>query len=124
LGKFTEILDDVSVEIIPLRYRWGCRTFQTPPHIHEIHHITHIQCGWAHWYVIHWHTAAALLHSFTYTTWIRFWGSGSLVMMWLCHGCGWQASLIYIRHIQSAWAHWYAVHWHTAAAFLYSYNPS
>ena len=37
LGKFTEILDDVSVEIIPVRYRLGCRTFQTVSHIYVIH---------------------------------------------------------------------------------------
>jgi hypothetical protein len=38
-------------------------------------------------------------------------------MMWLCRGWGWQppqtASHIHITHIQSVWAHWYAVHWHT-----------
>jgi len=34
---FTEILDDVSVEMIPLRYHWGCRTFQTVSHIYAIH---------------------------------------------------------------------------------------
>ena len=32
-----EILDDVSVEMIPLRYRWGCKTFQSASHIHDIH---------------------------------------------------------------------------------------
>jgi len=37
LGKFSEILDDVSVEMNPLRYRWGCRTFQTASHIYVIH---------------------------------------------------------------------------------------
>ena len=37
LGKFTEIIDDVSVEIIPLYYHLGCRTFQTASHIHVIH---------------------------------------------------------------------------------------
>jgi len=26
LGEFTEILDDISVELIPLRYCSGCRT--------------------------------------------------------------------------------------------------
>jgi hypothetical protein len=36
LGEFTEILDDVNVEMIPLRYRWGGRTFQTASHIHVI----------------------------------------------------------------------------------------
>ncbi len=83
LGEFAEILDDVNVKTIPLRYRWGCKSFQTASHIHEINHITHIQRGWAHWYAVHWHTSAALLHSFTHTIWIRFWGSGSLVMMWV-----------------------------------------
>ncbi len=29
LGKFTEMIDDVSVEMISLHYRSGCRTFQT-----------------------------------------------------------------------------------------------
>jgi hypothetical protein len=33
----TEIIGDVSVEMIPLHYRWGCRTFQTASHIHVIH---------------------------------------------------------------------------------------
>ncbi len=41
-------------------------------------------------------------------------------MMWLCHGWGWQppqtASHIHIRHIKSAWAHWYAIHGHTISA--------
>jgi len=37
LGEFTEILDDVSVETIPIRYCWGCRTFQTASHIYVIH---------------------------------------------------------------------------------------
>ncbi len=38
-------------------------------------------------------------------------------MMSLCRCWGWQppqtASHIHITHIQSVWAHWYAVHWHT-----------
>jgi hypothetical protein len=37
LGEFTGILDDVSVEMIPLRYRWGFRTFQTATHIYVIY---------------------------------------------------------------------------------------
>ena len=37
LGELAEILDDVSVEKIPLRYGWGCRTFQTASHIHVIY---------------------------------------------------------------------------------------
>jgi hypothetical protein len=63
LGELAEIIDDVNLKTIPLHYCWGCRTFQTASHIHEIHHITHIQRGWAHWYAVHWRTAEALLHS-------------------------------------------------------------
>jgi len=77
IWEFAEILDDnISVEMIPLCYCWDCITFQTASHIHEIHHITHIQCGWPHRYAVHWYTSAALLHSFGHTTWFRFWGSG------------------------------------------------
>jgi hypothetical protein len=46
--------------------------------------------------------------------------------MSLCHGWGWQppqtASRIHVYHIQSVWAHWYAVHRHMVAA-LHSYPP-
>jgi hypothetical protein len=38
----------------------------------------YIKSVWADWYAVHWHLAAAL-HSFTHPTWLRFWGSGSLV---------------------------------------------
>jgi hypothetical protein len=34
LGEFAEIIDDLSVEMIQLRYRCGCRTFQTASHIY------------------------------------------------------------------------------------------
>ncbi len=78
-------------------------------------------------YAIHVHTVSAL-HSYTHTTWLRCWGSGSLVeskMLWLCHGWGWlppqTASHIHIRHIQSDWAHWYVVYMHTVAA-LHSFT--
>ena len=37
LGELAEILDDVSVEMIPVRYGWRCRTFQTVSHIYVIH---------------------------------------------------------------------------------------
>ncbi len=37
LGELAEILDDVSVEMIPVRYGWGCRTFQTVSHIYVTH---------------------------------------------------------------------------------------
>ena len=37
LGEFAEILDDVNVKTIPIRYHWGCRTFQTASDIYVIH---------------------------------------------------------------------------------------
>jgi hypothetical protein len=37
LEEFTEILDDVNVEMIPLCYRWDWTTFQTASHIYVIH---------------------------------------------------------------------------------------
>ncbi len=36
LGEFSEILDDVSVEMIPICYRWGFKHSQTASHIHVI----------------------------------------------------------------------------------------
>ncbi len=36
LGKLAEILPDASVETMPLRFDWGCRTFQTASHVHVI----------------------------------------------------------------------------------------
>jgi hypothetical protein len=54
LGELAEIIDDVSVEMIPLRYCWGCRTFQTASHIYVIHilgfeHLKQLWMGiWQH----------------------------------------------------------------------------
>ena len=49
--------------------------------------------------------------------WDTLWG---INMMSLCNGWGWQppqiASCIHIRHIQSVWAQWIAIHGHTAVA--------
>jgi hypothetical protein len=59
LGEFADILDDVSVEMIPLRYRWGSRTFQTASHIYVIH----ILGVWTPYTVVDGHMAA---HSFRY----------------------------------------------------------
>ncbi len=70
----------------------------------------HIQSVWAHCY--------------TNTTWLRFWGSGSLMLSQndvLRLGWGWQppqtTSWFLLGHLQRVWAqHWYAVHGHTVAA--------
>ncbi len=102
---------------------WSWQTPQTASHIH----VRHIQSVWAHWYAVHRHTVSPL-HSYTHPTFLRFGVLGHLLsqMMWLCHGWGWQqpqtASHIHIRHIQSDWAHWYAIHMHMVAAFLHSYT--
>jgi hypothetical protein len=51
---------------------------------------------------------------------LGFWVTCGVKMMSLHHGWGGQpmqtASHIHIRHVQSVWAHWYAVHGHEVAA--------
>ena len=39
LGELVWILGDVRVQTMPLRYGWGCRTFQTASYIQPIHII-------------------------------------------------------------------------------------
>ncbi len=46
--------------------------------------IRHIQSVWAHWYAIHGHLTVAS-NSYAHTTWLIFWGSGSLVESRWCH---------------------------------------
>ncbi len=54
-------------------------------HLNASHiHIRHIQSVWAHWYTVHGHAESAL-HCYTHPTWLRFWGSGSLVESKWCH---------------------------------------
>ncbi len=59
LEEFTEIQDDVNVEMIPLRYCWGRWTFQTASHIYVIHLLG----VWPPKTVVDWHMAA---HSHRY----------------------------------------------------------
>jgi hypothetical protein len=92
-----------------------------PPQTASLIHIRCIHSVWAHWYAVHGHTVAAL-HSQTRTSCFLggFWVTCGVKMISLHHGWGWPppqtASLIHIRHVQSVWAHWYAVHEHTVAA--------
>ena len=58
-GELAEIIDDVNVKTIPIRYQWVCRTFQTASHIHVIH----ILCVWTPYTVVDGHMAA---HSYRY----------------------------------------------------------
>ncbi len=37
LGKLAEILPDASVQTMPLRFGWGCITFQSASHVQVIH---------------------------------------------------------------------------------------
>ncbi len=101
---------------------WGWRPPQTASHIH----IRHLKSVWAHLSDVHGHMVAALNSYPPYLAQIlEFWVTCGVKMMWLYHGWGWQppqtASCIHIRHIQSVWAHWYAVHRHMVAA-LHSYT--
>ena len=56
--------------------------------------------------------------------WVTCW----VKTMSFCHGWGCHstqtASPIYLRHIQSDWAHWYAVHRHLVAALLSYTHPT
>jgi hypothetical protein len=64
-----------------LCHGWGWQPPQLPTSILNIS-----KWGWAHWYAVHRHMAAAL-HSYTHLIWLRFWGSGSLVeSTWLTTG--------------------------------------
>ncbi len=59
---------------------WGWQPTQTSSWIH----IRHMKSVWAHWYAVHGHMAVAS-NSNTYTSWVIFWGSGSLVESKWCH---------------------------------------
>ncbi len=103
--------------MMSLHHGWGWQTTQTASHIH----IRHIQCVWAHWYAVHGHKKVTS-NNYTHTTCVRFCGYGSLVewndgiMSWLRLTATQIAFHIHIRHIQSVWALWYAVHGHMAVA--------
>jgi hypothetical protein len=49
------------------------------PHPYE----TYTKCL-AHQYAVHWHMVTSL-HSYYHTTWLRFWGTGSLAESKRCH---------------------------------------
>ena len=80
LGQILGFWVTCGVKIMWLCHGWGWRPPQTASHIH----IRHVQSVWAHWYAVHMHTISAL-HSYTHpTSWLRFWGSGSLVESTWC----------------------------------------
>jgi hypothetical protein len=63
-----------GVKMMSLCHGWGWQPPQTASHIY----VRHIHSVWAHWYAVH-RPMVAALHSHTHTTWLQFWGSGSLV---------------------------------------------
>jgi hypothetical protein len=125
LAQILEPWFTCGVKMMWFCHGWGWRPPQTASPIH----IQHVQSIWAHWCAVHWHTVTAL-HSYppylAQTLW--FCVTCGVKMMWLFHGWGWQppqtASCIHIRHIQSVWAHWYAVHRHIVSALHSFTHPS
>ncbi len=123
LAQILGFLVTYGIEMISLRHDWGWQ----PPQTAFCIYIRHIQSVWAHWCAVHRNKGAAL-HSYPpylAKVW-GFWVAYGVEMMSLHHGWDWQppqtASCIHIRHIQSVWAHWYAVRRHLVAA-LHSYPP-
>jgi hypothetical protein len=112
-----------GVEMKSVWHGWGWQ----PPQTASCIYIGHIKSVWEHWYAVHRHKVAAL-HSYPpYLAQISgFWITYGVEMISLGHGWGWQppqtASCIYIGHIKSVWAHWYAIHSHKVEA-LPSYPP-
>jgi hypothetical protein len=74
LGQILGFGVTCGVKMMWLCHGWRCQPPQTASHIH----VRHTQSVWAHWCAVHWYTVAAL-HSFTHPTWLRFWGTWSLV---------------------------------------------
>ena len=61
------------------------------PHIHIRYIYKEFERVWAHWYAIHWHTAADLQRYPPYLSQIvGFWVSCGVKMMSFSHGWGWQ----------------------------------
>jgi hypothetical protein len=74
LGQILGFWLTCGVKMMSLHHCWGWQPHQTASHIHS----THMQSVWVHQYSVHGHMAVAS-NSYTHTTWLRFWGSGSLV---------------------------------------------
>ncbi len=92
-------------------------TYHTEHVIILVKHLIMFYFVWAALIVLIWLSYLAKI--------LGFWVTCGVKMMSLCHGWGWQppqtASHIHIRHVQSAYAHWYPVHRHTVAS-LHSYT--
>ncbi len=80
LGHILGFWVTCGVIMMLLHQSWGWEPTQTASHIH----ISHIPNIWAPWYAFHGHMAVAS-NSYTHTTRVRFWCSGSLVESKWCH---------------------------------------
>ncbi len=58
LWELAEILPNANVQTMPLRFDWGCRTFQTASHVHSIH----VRGVWAPSQVVDGHMASHSHH--------------------------------------------------------------
>ena len=115
-----------GVNIMPLHQGWGWQPPQTASRIH----IRRIQSVWAHWYAVYRHTVAAF-HSYTQTTLLRLWSSGSHVESKWYHYIMVKAvsqlkllppSILDIYKVFK-FKQWFVVHWHTVAALHMSHPP-
>jgi hypothetical protein len=80
LGQILGFWVTCEVNMMSLRHGWDWQPTQTASYIH----LRHVQCVWAHWYAVNGHMAVAS-NSHIHTTWLIFWGSGSLVESTWCH---------------------------------------
>ena len=106
-----------GVKMMSLRHGWGWQ----PPQTASLIHIRHIRSVWAL-------ICCPFAYSSSLKQWypsylaqiLGFWVTCGVKMMSLRHGWGWHPPqtiyCIHMKHIQSVWAHWYAVHRHTVAA--------
>ncbi len=74
LAQILEFCLTCGVKMMSLCHGWGWQPTQTASRIH----IRHLKFVWSHWYAVHGYMAVAS-NIYTLTTWVRFWGSGSLV---------------------------------------------
>jgi hypothetical protein len=100
-----------------VKMMWLCQGLGWQPPWTASHiHIGHIQSDWAHWYAIHGHTVyqpytviPTLLGS-DFGVLGHLWSQNEVIMSWLMLTATSNCFPHHIRHIQSDWAHWYAVH--------------
>ncbi len=80
LGQILGFWVTCGIKMMSLHHGWGGQPTQTASCIY----IRHMKTVWAHWCAVHGHIGVASNSSYTPSTWLRFWGSGSLVeLKWL-----------------------------------------